>query len=32
MNLKLNENGQILQLSGNGVNVPFLSENGFGFG
>ena len=32
MQLKLNENGQILQLSGNGVNVPFLSENGFGFG
>ena len=32
MDLKLNEKGQILSLSANGVNVPFLSENGFGFG
>ncbi len=32
MELKLNDNGQILTLNGNGVAVPFLSENGFGFG
>ena len=32
MELKLNDNGQILTLNGNGVNVPFLCENGFGFG
>ena len=32
MDFKVNAKGQIISLNANGVNVPFLSENGFGFG